>query len=369
MAQADPYEVLEVSRDATQDEIKKAFRKIVRKYHPDRNPGDKSAEDKCKEAAEAYDILGNEEKRARFDRFGHAGVGAGAGAGANFGSFSDIFSAFGDLFGGGDIFGGSRGGPRRGASYRIGFELEFMEAALGCTKTVELKRQELCDDCEGTGASAGSKPASCPDCRGRGFRVMSQGFFQIRQPCGRCGGDGEIITNPCKTCSGEGRVPRKVDVEITVPAGVADGMQIRVAGEGDHGDPGAPPGDILAVVQVKDHEVFQRIDNDLIIEVPITFAQAALGAKLEIPTLEGKTEIKIKAGTPVGHEIVLKGKGFADPTGRYRNGSARILITISVPKKLNKRQEELLREFAEIEDTNVSPQRKTFLDSVRSLFD
>jgi molecular chaperone DnaJ len=368
MAQADPYDVLGVSKDASQDDVKKAFRKVVRKWHPDRNPGDKDAEEKCKEAAEAYDILGDAEKRSRFDRFGHQGIGAGAGAGAHFSNFSDIFSAFGDLFGG-DVFGGARGGPRRGASYRIILDLEFMEAALGCTKTIELKRQELCSDCEGSGANPGSKPTSCPDCRGRGFRVMSQGFFQIRQPCNRCGGDGEIVSNPCKKCSGQGRIPRKVDVEIAVPAGVDDGMQIRVAGEGDHGEPGAPAGDILAVVQVQSHDVFQRLENDLIVEVPITFSQAALGATIEIPTLEGKTEITIKAGTPVGHEVVLKGKGFPDPTGRYRPGSARIIVTIAVPKRLTERQEELLREFATLEEANVSPQRKSFFKSVRSIFD
>jgi molecular chaperone DnaJ len=367
MAQADPYEVLDISRDSSQDEVKKAFRKVVRKWHPDRNPGDQAAEEKCKEAAEAYDILGNAEKRARFDRFGHQGVGAGTGA-ANFGSFSDIFSAFGDLFGG-DSFGGMRGGPRRGASYRIMLELEFMEAALGCKKTIELRRQELCNDCEGSGASPGSRPQACPDCRGQGFRVMSRGFFQVRQPCNSCGGDGEIINNPCGKCLGEGRIPRKVDVEIAVPAGVDDGMQIRVAGEGDHGEPGAAPGDVLAVIKVSDHDVFRRLENDLIIEVPVTFAQAALGASLEIPTLQGKKDIKIKAGTAVGHEIVLRGQGFPDPTGRYRNGAARIIITIAVPKKLTGRQEELLREFAEIEEANVSPQRKSFIEGIKSLFE
>lgn len=365
----DPYDVLGVSRDASPDDIKKAFRKIIRKNHPDRNPDDAEAEERCKVAAEAYDILGNPEKRERFDRFGHAGVGATSGAGAaNFGSFADIFSAFSDLFGGGDFLGGMRG-ARRGASYRILLELDFMEAALGTKKTISIERQETCGDCRGSGASPGSAPVRCPDCQGRGVRVLSQGFFQIRQPCPRCNGEGSTISDPCKSCHAAGRVPREVDIEVDIPAGVDNDMQIRVAGEGDHGPDNAPAGDLLVVVRVRPHDFFHREDNDLVLVLPITFSQAALGADVEIPTLKGKETMTIKAGTPVGEELVLKGKGFPDPTGRYRNGDLRVRVTIAVPKKLDKRQEELLREFAKLEEANVSPQRKSFFDSVKSLFE
>lgn len=368
----DYYEVLGIDRDASAAAIKKAFRKAAVTYHPDSNPDDPDAEEKFKEAAQAYEVLSDKDKRARYDRFGHAGVEAGAGGFGGFGgggSFSDLFSAVNEMFGG-DLFGGGgRRGPRRGASYRVGLELEFMEAARGCTKTLGITRQESCEGCEGSGSADGARPQACQACGGRGFRVHSQGFFQIRQPCGRCGGEGAVIADPCKTCGGEGQVPREVDVEVSVPAGVDHGMQIRVRGEGDHGDPGAPPGDILCVIQVKRHEFFRRENNDLLLELPVTFAQATLGATIDIPTLEGKHNVKIKKGTQVGHEIVLRGKGFPDPTGAYRKGDARVSITIEVPRKLNKRQEELMREFAEIEEANVSPKRKSLLESFKSLFD
>lgn len=365
MSKRDPYEVLEVSRDASEKEIKRAFRRIMRKHHPDLNPDDPEAEEKCKEAAEAFDILGNAEKRARFDRFGHEGVSMGAGAG--FSSFSDIFSAFGDLFGG-DIFGGSRG-PRRGASYRVMLNLEFLEAARGCEKTISFKRQERCDPCSGSGAEPGTKPVTCGACQGQGFVVMSRGFFQIRQPCSACRGNGTVIKSPCKKCKGEGAIEREVEVEVKIPAGVDDGMQIRVSGEGDQGDPGAPPGDLIVVVRVEAHEYFRRINNDLVLELPIAFTQAALGSEIEIPLIDSKTKVKIDAGTQVGHEIRLRGKGFADPTGRYGAGDARIIVNIEVPKKISKRQEELLREYAELENENVSPKRKSFLEGLKNLFD
>lgn len=370
--QRDPYEVLGVARDASAEDVKKAFRAIIRKNHPDRNPGDKAAEERAKEAAEAYDILGNTEKRARFDRMGFAGVGAGGGAAHGYSSFNDIFSAFSDLFGA-DIFGGVRpGGGRRGASYRILLELDFMEAALGCKKTVAITRNELCEDCQGSGAKKGTAPTSCGDCRGTGVRVLSQGFFQIRQPCPRCGGEGSVISDPCKGCKGEGRVEREKDVEIEVPPGVDDGMQIRVPGEGDHGLNGAPAGDILAVCKVRPHDLFRRLNNDLLLELPVTFAQATLGAEVEIPTLRGKETVKIKAGTQVGTEIRLNGQGFPDPTdpsGRYRKGDLRVLVTIEVPKRLSKRQEELLKEFAELEEKPVNSQPRGFFESVRRIFE
>lgn len=365
----DFYDVLGVSRDASAGEIKKAFRKTALKYHPDRNPGDAEAEEKFKEAAEAYEVLGNEDKRARYDRFGHAGVSAGAGAGAGFSSFTDIFEAFSDIFGDG-LFGGGRGrGPRRGASLRIALEIDFFEAARGCEKTVELARQEGCDDCHGSGAKPGSRPQKCNACAGRGFVVHSQGFFQIRQPCGRCSGQGETISDPCDTCDGSGQVRRQVEFPVTIPAGIDDGMQLRVSHQGDHGDPGAPPGDVLVVVRVREHALFQRVGNDLVVELPITFPQAALGTELEIPTLDGPETVTIDAGTPVGHEIRLRGKGLPDPTGRFPRGDQRIIVTIEVPKKLGEKQQELLREYAELQAQHVSPRRKSFFESLKSIFE
>jgi molecular chaperone DnaJ len=363
----DFYEVLGVSKDASEGELKKAFRKSALKNHPDRNPDDKAAEERFKEAAEAYQVLSDSEKRARYDRFGHAGL-SGAGAASAGAGFGDIFSMFGDLFGD-SMFGGGGRGPRRGSSYRVLLELDFLEAALGCRRTLEIERQERCDACDGDGAAPGARRVRCSPCGGRGYQMISQGFFQMRQTCGRCNGEGTSIDKACNGCSGEGHTKKKVDVEVDVPAGIDTDMQIRIAGEGDHGDPGAPPGDILCVVRVRDHDIFQREGNDLVLELPITYSQAVLGAEIDIPTLTEKRSIRIKPGTPVGEEIVLRGEGFSDPTGRYRKGNARVIVTIEVPRRLSPRQQELMREFAELEEKNVSPDRQSFFDKVKGLFE
>jgi len=362
----DYYDVLGVSREAGSAELKKAFRKLALKYHPDRNPGDKAAEASFKEAAQAYDVLGDQEKRSRYDRFGHAGLSGAGGGAQGFGNFSDIFEAFGDLFGG-EMFGGRRGG-QRGSSYRVYLELDFLEAAKGCTKTISLERQELCEPCSGSGVPPGEEPVRCQACGGRGQIVRAQGFFSVRQTCPACRGKGSQVKNPCKDCTGSGRIPRDVDIEVTVPAGVDHGMQIRVQGEGDHGEPGAPSGDLLCVVQVRPHEFFRRVDNDVVLELPISFTQAALGASIEIPTLDGRDSVKVPRGTQTGQEFRLRSQGFVDPTGRFRRGDQRVIVVVEVPKKLSKRQEELLRELASLEDTNVSPKRKSLLEAFKSYF-
>ncbi|CAG0955550.1 Chaperone protein DnaJ [Planctomycetaceae bacterium] len=377
MAKRDYYEILGVEKNASADELKKAYHKLALKYHPDRNQGDKDAEGKFKEAAEAYGVLSDEGKRRSYDQFGHAGVDAqGFPGGGQFTNVEDIFSAFGDIFGSsvfGDFFGGGgRGGgrgqrrARRGASLRCSVELSFSDPVEAIEKTIELRRGELCDTCHGTGAKAGTKPTTCNTCGGQGAVMSSAGFFQMRSTCPQCGGTGEVISDPCATCRGAGRVVKPREIKIKIPAGIEDGITLRVAGEGESGDPGAEAGDLLCDVRIKPHPVFKRAEADVYLVVPISFAQAALGASIEVPTLRGKAELKIPRGTQSQSVLKLKGEGFPR-LGGYGKGDQLVEVVVEVPRKLTKDQEKLLRQFAETEDQNVTPERQGFLDMMKKL--
>jgi molecular chaperone DnaJ len=370
VSKRDYYEVLAVARDADEGAIKKSFRALAMKYHPDKNPGDAEAEAKFKEAAEAYEVLSDREKRSRYDQFGHAGVsGVGGGQG-----FESIFEQFSDLFGGGmfeGFFGGQRrgrGGPRAGASLRVDLELDFLEAARGCTKVVPFNRAERCLECQGSGAKRGTAPVTCDLCQGRGSVVQSTGFFQIQTGCPRCRGAGKVVRDPCAECGGQGAQAKKREVEVKVPPGVDEGMRLRVPGEGEPGEPGAPSGDLHCVIRVRPHEFFARQETHVLLELPITFTQAALGADVQVPTIDGKDQLKVKKGTQSGDLYTLRGKGIADAHTGER-GDQIVRVVVEVPRKLTKKQEELLRSFAETEDANVSPQRKSFFDKLKSYFE
>lgn len=367
----DYYEVLSVAKDASPEDIKKAFRRMAKELHPDRNPGNKEAEDKFKEAAEAYDILQDPEKRQRYDQFGHEGLKGIPTHG--FQNFEEIFESFGDLFGGGGIFEGlfggqRRAGPRRGASLKVELVLDFLDACKGIKKTIELRRAELCEECTGTGAKAGSKPKGCELCGGRGEVIQSSGFFQVRTSCPQCGGAGQVISDPCKKCDGRGRIPKKREIVVDIPAGVDDGTRVRITGEGEPGDKGGPAGDLYCYISVKPHDFFERHENDILLEVPITFSQAALGTTVDVPSIDGKQKVEVKPGTQSGEVLKIRGAGVQDPRG-YGKGDQLVRVVVEVPRKLNKKQEELLREFAKLEESNVSARRKSFLDKFKSLFE
>jgi molecular chaperone DnaJ len=354
----DLYELLGVARNATSDEIRSAFRKVALKYHPDRNPGDKEAEKKFKQISEAYDILSDDQKRQLYDRHGHEGLKGQARRDYQSADFRDIFEAFGDIFGGGggeSIFGdvfnvGGRGrrGPRRGASLRIEIEVDFKEAALGTKRTIELVRNERCGTCEGTGAKPGTSPVSCRACGGRGVVGRNAGFFVLQETCGRCGGGGRVVETPCAACRGEGLVSAKREIEISVPAGIENATRMRVSGQGEASRDGGPSGDLYVDVFVRDHEFFRREGNDVHCEVPLSFAQAAMGAEIDVPTLTGKASLKVPRGTPSGALLRLRGQGVTGVNGRGR-GDQVVRILVQVPAKLTRRQEELLQEFQKIE--------------------
>jgi molecular chaperone DnaJ len=358
----DYYEVLAVAREATAEEIKRSYRKLALQFHPDRNPGDAEAEAKFKEAAEAYDVLSDSDKRQRYDRYGHAGLSE-MGGGPGFTNINDIFEIFGDLFGGGGFRGGRRGRPV-GQDIQIDVELDLAEAFKGVVKTIEFNRAEVCSECNGTRMKKGSRPARCTRCGGRGAVISKQGFFQIQVACPSCGGQGEIITDPCGRCEGQGQVLVRRRIEVTVPAGVDNGSRVRLAGEGEVAEVNGPRGDLYCRFRVKPHPVFQRDGVDLLCEVPITFSQAALGGELEVPTLTGAASVSLPKGTAHGDVFRLRGKGMPDVRGRG-HGDLLIRTLIDVPKKLTKRQEELLRELAEIDQKHVSPERKGFFDRVK----
>ena len=370
----DYYEVLGVSRSADGEEIKRSYRRLAMKYHPDRNPGDTEAEIRFKECAEAYEILSDPSKRQRYDQFGHQGV-----QGQH--DFShmdvgDIFSMFEDIFGG--AFGGLGGmGGRTGAQRRAqrGYDLEtqvelsLAEVATGCEKTIEFEKQDVCGTCEGSGAKPGSKPLPCVQCGGQG-RVAQQGFggmFRMVTTCPNCRGRGTVIRDFCKSCGGTGRQMKKRSVTIKIPAGVHEGQAVRIAGEGEPGEPGAPTGDLHCYIAIKPHPIFSRHGNDLVCQVPISFTQAALGAAVEVPTLKGADHVQIPAGTQHGEMFKLKGKGLPD-VRTHRTGDQIVQILIEVPKSLSEKQKELLREFAETEDVDVLPQRKGFMDKLKGVF-
>jgi len=369
----DYYEVLGVERNASKDEIKRAYRKLALKHHPDQNKGDAKSEALFKEAAEAYDVLGDEEKRQRYDQLGHAAFAQGGMGGSRFSNMEDIFSAFSDVFGGGggifgDLFGGgrrTRGGPRPGRDLKIVLELTLEEIDQGTTKEISLKRHELCETCGGNGAKPGTSPVQCATCNGRGQVHRSQGFFTMASTCPRCRGLGKTIESPCATCSGSGRRQKAAEVEIEVPPGVEDGMRIRLTGGGDAGEPGAPRGDLYCVIREREHKVFQRSGPDLMTEVPVSFVQLALGDKVEIPTLRGRVEMSIPAGTQSGKVFRLRGQGLPHVEGRAR-GDQLVRVFVETPKKLTDRQKELLQEFDEIEAESSG--RKSFFEKLVDYF-
>ena len=374
----DYYEVLGVAKNAEADSIKGAYRKIALRYHPDKNPGNKDAEERFKEAAEAYEVLSDDQKRERYDRFGHAGVG---GAGQQFGSMEDIFSAFGDIFGGGrgggsifeQFFGGGGGGRGRaqrsgGADLQVNLPVTLEEVRTGVKRKIEIKRNEACDQCRGSGARPGTSPKSCPDCGGSGQVVRSQGFFAMRSTCPRCHGMGEVIDTPCDQCRGNGRVPRKREVSVTIPPGIEDGMQLRLSGEGEAGRRGGVRGDLYCLVRVKPHALFTRDGDDILLEVPIGFAQATLGTDIDVPTLQGRSKLTVPAGTQPGTVLRMRGIGLPRLDG-YGVGNQLVRIQVEVPCKLGEEQEALLRKYAELEKQNVGAKQKSFWKKVREIFE
>lgn len=368
----DYYETLGISRTASQTEISRAYRKLAIKYHPDSNPGDEDAVKSFKAAAEAYEILNDPDKRARYDQYGHAGV-ENAGGGAHFRDVEDIMEAFGDIFGGGifgDMFGrgggGRRGGRRvrKGADIKVRVVLDLEEAAVGINKQITVDRRVACETCSGSGAKAGSQPQPCVRCGGLGQVVQQAGILRVQTSCPSCGGQGTIISDPCTDCRGNGFIARKVTLDVAIPAGVDDGMRVRLTGEGQPSPDGGPAGDCYCHISLRKHKLFEREGDHLILRMPITYTQAVLGAEIEVPTLNGPATLTIPPGAASGEVFKLRGKGMPDPHGRGE-GDLYVQTNIEIPKKLEPRQEELLRELAELEHTNVSAHRKSFLESIR----
>jgi len=375
----DYYEVLGVNRDASQGEIKKAYKRKAMKYHPDRNPGNKEAESNFKEAAEAYDVLGDEEKRRRYDQFGHAAFEGGGGGRHTFHSFEDIFSTFSDVFSdfgfGESVFGGfgssaraRRGGGMQGKNLRCEIELTFEEAAFGTTKMIKLRRGEKCSECSGSGSEGGAEPITCPYCQGTGTIRQTQGFFNLTTTCGHCNGTGSIISDPCKKCSGTGVEPHTVKINIDVPEGIEDSTRLRISGEGEIGEHGGPRGDLFCFIYVKEHPIFRRVRNDVICDIPITFTQAVFGDRIEVPTLHGKHRLTIPTGTESGKIFRMRKLGIKDVHG-YGRGDQLVRVAIEVPKKLNKKQKELLKEYAQYEKKyEPGSKRKHFFEKVKAYF-
>jgi molecular chaperone DnaJ len=346
-AKADYYEVLGVPRNASDQEIKSAYRKLALKHHPDRNPGDKVAEERFKEAAEAYSVLQDPEKRRRYDAYGHAGVGSAAGAGFDPTIFADFGDILGDFFGFGDVFGGRRrGGPRRGVDLRYNLELSFEEAAFGTETHIQIPRAETCRSCGGSGSAAGTKPSACPSCGGSGQITFQQGFFSVARTCGRCRGAGRLITNPCKDCGGEGHVQVERKLQIKIPPGVDTGSQLRLSGEGEAGAAGGPPGDLYVVLRVQEHPFFRRDGASLFCDVPVTVPQATLGGVVEVPTLEGgKAKITLPEGTQSGASFRVRGQGVPH-LGSKGRGDMHVTVHVVVPTKLNAEQRRLMEQLA-----------------------
>ena len=375
MAKRDYYEILGVSRTEQADGIKKAYRKLAVKYHPDKNPGDKTAEEKFKELSEAYEVLNDPQKRAAYDQHGHAAFDRRAGGGfGRAGGFHDPADIFREVFGGGgmfdEFFGGGRSDPtqpQRGDDLRYDMEITFEEAAHGCEKEVTVTKADRCDVCHGTGAEAGSNTKTCSTCRGRGQVISSRGIFSIAQTCPTCQGAGRVIEKPCKACRGAGRRDQTSKIKLRIPAGVDSGSRLRSAGNGEGGLRGGPSGDLYVVLHVKPHDIFQREGDDLLCEVPVNFVQAALGSEIEVPTLTGKAEIRIPAGTQPGTMFRLKGKGVKNVQG-YGHGDLHVRINVEVPTHLNAAQKAKLQEFSELCNGKENPISQSFFEKAKSLF-
>ena len=378
----DYYEVLGVSKTATDEEIKKAYRKLALKYHPDYNPGDKTAEEKFKEINEAHEVLSDPDKRKRYDQFGFAGVdpnyAASQGGAGGFGGFGgvDLGDIFGDIFGGG--FGGFAGGgarsnpnaPRKGQDIRVRITLSFDEAVHGCKKNITITRQQTCTECNGTGAAPGTSPEVCPDCNGRGYTIQQQrtpfGVMQSQQPCTRCGGKGKLIKTPCKVCHGSGRVATKKTLEVNIPMGIDDDQSIALRGMGDAGTNGGPAGDVIVMVTVRPDDLFQRDGYDVWVTIPITFSQAVLGDNITVPTIDGKVEYNLPEGTQSGTTFRLRGKGIQYLNGRGR-GDMYVKCDVEIPKKLNKTQREALKKFEGTLKEDNYEKRKGFFRKLKDI--
>ena len=378
MAKSDYYELLGIKKGATEDEIKKSYRKLAVKYHPDKNPGNKSAEDKFKEISEAYEVLSDTEKRSKYDQFGHAAFGPGSRSSRG-GGFHDPFDIFKDVFSGGgggsgssifeDLFGGTRrsGGSNRGSDLRYDMELTFEEAVKGCEKIININKLDSCNSCKGSGAADGGRNTKCSTCDGQGQIIQSQGFFSVQQTCPRCKGTGSTIDKPCNKCSGEGRTKKSSKITIRVPAGVDSGARLRSTGNGEAGILGGTPGDLYCVLHVKEHEIFERDGDDLLCEIPISFLQATLGAEIEVPTLNGKARINVPTGTQSGTILRLRDKGVKNIQG-YGKGDLHIRVIVEVPTRLNSNQKAKLTEFGELCDDKVNPMRGSFFEKAKKFF-
>ena len=380
----DYYEVLGVSKTAPADEIKKAYRKLAVKFHPDKNPGDHTAEEKFKELGEAYDILMDDNKRAAYDRMGHAAFAQGtagpAGGGMGGGGFHDPFDLFREVFGAGgggvfeQFFGGGGGGGasqgdgrQRGSDLRYDLQIRLEEAAFGCEKEIEISKLDTCGKCHGTGAEPGAKVTTCPTCRGRGQVIASRGFFQVAQTCPRCHGSGQVISNPCKACGGEGRAEARTRIKLKIPAGIDNGARLRSSRNGEAGLRGGSPGDLYVVIHIKEHEVFEREEDNLFCEVPIRFSTAALGGEVHVPTLEGKAALKIPAGTQNGTTFKLRGKGLPTLHSSQR-GDLMVRVLVEVPTKLDSAARKKLEEFAELCGDENTPLHKSFFEKAKEWF-
>jgi molecular chaperone DnaJ len=378
VSKRDYYEVLSVERTASDGEIKSAYRKLAMRYHPDRNPGDTQAEELFKEAAEAYAVLADGEKRGLYDRFGHAGVNGAGAAGVDptiFADFSDLFSGLGDVFGFGDLFGGRRrrSGPQRGADLRYDLEISFDEAATGAETTIQIPREETCETCRGSGAAPGTSPETCGQCRGTGQLRYQQGFLTVARPCANCRGTGQVIAKPCDACRGAGRIGRERKLTVKIPAGIATGQRMRLYGEGEHGSAGGPPGDLYVVVHVHEHPFFQREGDDLYCEIPLSYPTMALGGHVKVPTLDGHHDLHVPGGTQAGARFRVRGKGMPNVSGRG-HGDLHVIARVSVPKKLTKEQKQLLEELARtlpaetLGDEGASEADKPFFERVKDIF-
>jgi molecular chaperone DnaJ len=378
MAKHDYYEAMGVARDASADEIKKAYRKMAVKYHPDKNPGDKAAEDKFKEISEAYEVLSDPQKRAAYDQYGHAAFDSRARGGfgrAGGGGFHDPFEVFREVFGGGggifdDLFGGGRQdptAPQRGDDLRYDLQISFEEAAHGCEKEIRISKAERCDECSGSGAAAGSRWSTCANCKGRGQVVTARGIFSLAQTCPNCRGAGRVVDKPCRACHGAGRRDQSSTIKLRIPAGVDTGSRLRSAGNGEAGVRGGPPGDLYVVLRVAAHDIFEREGDDLLCEVPIAFTLAALGGEVQVPTLNGPATIKVPAGTQPNTMFRLRGKGIRNVQG-YGHGDLHVRVNVEVPTRLNQPQRAKLKEFAELCNGKESPIIQGFLEKAKRLF-